>query len=170
MRTLTTILLTGTTLLASILNAQPAPDPDMEDLLIFREAVALTELDVFLENKGTFTVFAPTDRAFGKLGASGSANLLGPENRAHLRTLIAYHIVAGELTASRILKALCQGKGSAVFTTVLGEPLLATLDGTDIVLTDCLGNQARIIRADSGTDNLVFHEIDTVVLPATPSP
>lgn len=170
MRTLTKILLTGTALLTSILNAQPVPNPDGGDLRIFREAVSLTELDVVLENKGTFTVFAPTDRAFGKLGASGATNLLGPENRAQLRTLIAYHIVAGELTASRILKALCQGKGSAIFTTVLGEPLLATLDGTDIVLTDCLGNQARIIRADSGSDNLVFHEIDTVVLPATPSP
>jgi uncharacterized surface protein with fasciclin (FAS1) repeats len=170
MRALTKILLTGTALLTSILNAQVVQATPPEDFRIFREAVSLTELDKALEDKGTFTVFAPTDNAFGKLGTSGSQDLLGPENRAQLRTLIAYHIVAGELTASRILKALCRGKGSAVFTTVLGEPLLASLDGTDIVLTDCLGNTARIIHADSGTDNLVFHEIDTVVLPATPGP
>ena len=170
MRALTQILLTGTALLTSILNAQDVQSTPAEDIRIFREAVTLTELDKALRDKGTFTVFAPTDNAFGKLGASGAQNLLGPENREELRTLLAYHIVAGELTASRILKALCQGKGSAVFTTVLGEPLLATLDGTDIVLTDCLGNRARIIRADSGTDNLVFHEIDTVVLPASPGP
>ena len=169
MRALTRILLTGTALLTAVLNAQSLQNKHLGDLQIFREAVSLTELDQMLENKGTFTVFAPTDNAFGKLRAQESENLLGPENREQLRDLVAYHIVAGELTASRILKALCQGKGSASFTTVLGEPLLATLDGTDIVLTDCLGNQARIIRADSETDNLVYHEIDAVVLP-TPGP
>jgi len=170
MHALTRILLTGTALLASTLNAQSLENSEPQDLRIFREAVSLTDLDEDLKNKGTFTVFAPTDNAFGKLRTSESENLLRPENREQLRTLIAYHIVAGELTASRILKALCQGKGSAIFTTVLGEPLLATLDGTDIVLTDCLGNQARIIRADSGSDNLLYHEIDTVVLPASTSP
>ena len=169
MRALTRILLTGTALLSAVLNAQSSQKKDLEDLRIFREAVSLTELDELLENKGTFTVFAPTDNAFGKLRTQESENLMEPENRKQLRALVAYHIVAGELTASRILKALCQGKGSASFTTVLGEPLLATLDGTDIVLTDCLGNQARIIRADSEADNLVYHEIDTVVLP-TPGP
>ncbi|MDX1331425.1 MAG: fasciclin domain-containing protein [Robiginitalea sp.] len=169
MRALTRILLTGTALLSAVLNAQSSQKKDLEDLRIFREAVSLTELDELLENKGTFTVFAPTDNAFGKLRTQESENLMEPENRKQLRALVAYHIVAGELTASRILKALCQGKGSASFTTVLGEPLLATLDGTDIVLTDCLGNQARIIRADSEADNLVYHEIDPVGLP-TPGP
>jgi uncharacterized surface protein with fasciclin (FAS1) repeats len=170
MRALTRILFTGTALLTTVLNAQSLQNEDLKDLQIFREAVSLTELDKMLENKGAFTVFAPTDNAFGKLCTPESENLLGPDNREQLRAVVAYHIVAGELTASRILQAMCQGKGSASFTTVLGEPLLATLDGTDIILTDCLGNQARIIRADSETDNLVYHEIDTVVLPATPGP
>ncbi len=170
MRALTKILLTGTALLTSFLNAQSSSNTEQEPLRIFKEAITLTEFGDVLENSGTFTVFAPTDTAFSKLPVPAGGNLLGEENREQLRALVSYHIVAGELTASRILKALCQGEGAAVFTTVLGEPLVATLDGTDIVLTDCVGNQARIIRADTGTENLVFHQIDTVVLPERAGP
>ncbi len=170
MRTFTCILLCWTALLASSLNAQGVSHPDKQDHRIFREALSLAQLEDLLENKGAFTIFAPTDRAFNTYQGIEQTDLWDPGNRKQLKALIAYHIVAGELTASHILKALCRGEGAAIFTTILGEPLLATLEGTDIVLTDCLGNQARIVRADSGQGNLVFHEIDSVVLPALPSP
>lgn len=170
MRTLTYILLCWTALLASSLNAQRESGLDGEDHRIFRDALSLAQLGDLLEDKGAFTIFAPTDRAFSIYQRFEQEDLWDPGNRKQLKALIAYHIVAGELTASRILKALCRGEGSAIFTTVLGEPLLATLEGTDIILTDCLGNQARIVRADSGQGNLVFHEIDSVIFPATPSP
>lgn len=93
--------------------------------------------------------------------------LLKPENRRELRTVLAYHIVAGELTASRILRALCRGEGAARFTTIQGEELLATIEGSDIILTDCSGNRARIVNADSNRNNLLFHEIDKVILPGS---
>ena len=67
MRALRIILLTGTALLTSFLNAQPSPDTEMEQLRIFRQAITLTELGNVLENSGSFTVFAPTDTAFSKL-------------------------------------------------------------------------------------------------------
>ena len=170
MRSLTCILLCWTALLASTLNAQQASHPDKQDHRIFKDALSLAQLEDLLENKGTFTIFAPTDRAFSKYQGFQKADLWDPGNRKQLKALIAYHIVAGQLTASRILKALSRGEGSAIFTTVHGEPLLATLEGTDIVLTDCLGNQARIVKADSGQGNLVLHEIDSVILPALPGP
>lgn len=173
MRTLIALLLAGTTLLTASLNAQTAavsPTSNPRELHVFKEAMTLTQLGNALHNSGPFTIFAPTDAAFRKMREKEGHDPLQPKNRKQLRSLLAYHIVAGELTASKILKALCRGEGTAVFTTVLGEPLIATLEGTDIVLMDCTGNQARIIRADSESDNLVFHEIDTVVLPAKPGP
>ncbi|MCO5723694.1 fasciclin domain-containing protein [Robiginitalea marina] len=129
------------------------------------KAIALSEFKQVLEVSGPFTVFAPSDTAFLKLEGSGSAHLMDPENRGQLKSLVGYHIVAGELTASRILRALSRGSGTALFTTVQGEPLLASLEGSDIVLTDCSGAQARIVHADRTVENLVLHEIDAVVSP-----
>jgi uncharacterized surface protein with fasciclin (FAS1) repeats len=140
-----------------------APDPIAYQTLM--HAFQATELQEILENRGPFTVFAPSDAAFEKMESDGMGELLKPENRNDLRAVLAYHIVAGELTASRILRALCRGEGAARFTTVQGEELLATLEGSDIILTDCSGNRARIVNADFGRKNLVFHEIDAVILP-----
>ena len=140
-----------------------APDPMVYQTLM--HAFQATDLQEILNNRGPFTVFAPSDAAFEKMESEGMGELLKPENRRDLRAVLTYHIVAGELTASRILQALCRGEGAARFTTVQGEELLATLEGSDIVLTDCSGNQARIVNADFGRKNLVFHEIDAVILP-----
>lgn len=128
-------------------------------------AIALSDFQRVLEVSGPFTVFAPSDSAFLKLDGAVAARLMEPENRGILRNLVGYHIVAGELSASRILRALSRGSGTALFTTVQGEPLLASLEGTDIVLTDCSGAQARIVHADRAVENLVVHEIDAVVAP-----
>ena len=99
------------------------------------------------------------------MNGRGIQELMKPENKGALKSLMSYHVVAGRLTASKILKALCRGRGAASFTTIHGEELLASMDGTDIILTDCTGNQARITGADSTCKNLIFHRIDTVILP-----
>ena len=81
--------------------------------------------------------------------------------------MLSYHIVAGQLTASRMLRAIGRGNGMASFTTVQGKKLIAHLDGYDIVLTDPMGNTARITAADLNLENEgVVHEIDSVILPA----
>lgn len=168
-------LLCGTLLLASVVSAQPSavtpPEPAQAKVIptTMSEALAITELSRVLDMGIPLTIFAPSDTAFREFGEQG-IDLLEPDNRNHLRTLLAYHIVAGELTASRILKALCSGEGAAMFTTIQGEPLIATMEGVDIVLMDCYGNTARIVKADTSRDHLVFHEIDHVVLPDVPSP
>ncbi|WP_445382350.1 fasciclin domain-containing protein [Robiginitalea sp. IMCC43444] len=126
---------------------------------------AATDIMEMLKDKGSFTVFAPSDEAFGRLNPSQIRELLKPENKKTLKSLLSYHIVAGELTASRILKAMCRGGGVARLTTIQGEELLASMQGTDIVLWDCSGNTARIINADSNRDNLIFHQIDSLVMP-----
>lgn len=145
--------------------AQNAAQKPSETLHTLMAALEATDLLAALEDKGAFTVFAPSDAAFSKMGEAEIRQLLKPENKQLLRSLMAYHIVAGKFTAARILRALCEGEGAATFTTVQGEELLASMEGTDIVLTDCSGNQARIISADTARRNMVFHRIDKVVLP-----
>lgn len=141
-------------------------DAKVDSLTTALKVLELSELREILSNSGQFTVFAPSDAAFKQLGEEEISSLLLPENKQELRSLMAYHIVAGKLTASRILQALSRGKGYASLTTIQGEELRVRLNGTDIVLMDCSGNEARITAADTTSHNLVFHRIDRVVVPA----
>ncbi|SHF98137.1 Uncaracterized surface protein containing fasciclin (FAS1) repeats [Arenibacter palladensis] len=129
------------------------------------EAVKAANLDKILNEDGPFTVFAPSDMAFRKLSKVNLKELLLPENKKELFSLLTYHIVAGNITASKILKALCNGNGKASFTTVQGDKIFASMDGLDIVLTDKAGNKAKITSADANQCNGIIHEIDSVILP-----
>lgn len=125
------------------------------------------DLEDVLTHDGPFTVFAPSDVAFEKLSKKTMAELLQPKNKKELQALMQYHIVAGNFSASKILRAMCRGGGSASFTTVQGDKLLATMKGVDIILTDRSGHTAKITIADSNQCNGVIHEIDSVIRPST---
>lgn len=126
------------------------------------EVMKASNLEEILSYSGPFTVFAPSDRAFKKMSQTRLTALLDPKNKKELHAFMTYHIVAGNFSASKILKAMCRGEGKASFTTVQGDKLIASMDGVDIILTDNLGNTAKIIVADSNQCNGVIHEIDTV--------
>ncbi|MGB5435225.1 MAG: fasciclin domain-containing protein [Maribacter sp.] len=128
-------------------------------------AMKAAGLDNVLNFDGPFTVFAPSDKALETLFSDTVPDLFAPENKSVLQALLRYHIIAGEFTASRILKALCRGGGKATFMTVQGESLSATIEGIDIILTDSYGNSARITTADVNQCNGIIHEIDSVILP-----
>jgi uncharacterized surface protein with fasciclin (FAS1) repeats len=134
---------------------------------ILLSAVNATELGSLLQKSGPFTIFAPSDAAFEKFSSQKMSEMINAEDKRALKSLLSYHIVAGQLTASRMLRAIGRGNGVATFTTVQGKKLTAHLDGYDIVLTDPVGNTARITAADLNLENEgVVHEIDSVILPA----
>ena len=68
-------------------------------------AVKAAGLVPTLEGKGPFTVFAPTNAAFGKLPAGTVDNLVKPENKATLTNILTYHVVAGTMTSKQIAAA-----------------------------------------------------------------
>ncbi|MBU2996071.1 fasciclin domain-containing protein [Cellulophaga baltica] len=133
------------------------------DLLL--AAVKLSDLETTLDNEGPYTVFAPSDVNFDQSTKKRVTELIRLKNKKELQTVIGYHIVPGNITASKILKALCRGKGVATFTTITGDKLTATMNGLDIVLTDKNGNQSTITKADANQCNGVIHEIDNVHSP-----
>lgn len=145
-------------------NIKMALDTDVNSVLF--NAIKKAEMEEIFEMKGPFTVFAPTNEAFSKISKKEWQRLLQAENRKELKGVLTYHVVAGNLTASKILRALCRGEGQTSFTTIQGEKISVTMQGTDIILSDCIGNQAKIIAADSEQSNGVIHQIDNVVLPA----
>ena len=65
-------------------------------------AVKAAGLVSTLEGKGPFTVFAPTNSAFGKLPAGTVDNLVKPENKPALTRILTYHLVPGRLEASSL--------------------------------------------------------------------
>jgi uncharacterized surface protein with fasciclin (FAS1) repeats len=118
-----------------------------------------------LSGKGPFTVFAPTNAAFGKLPAGTVDNLVKPENKGTLTTVLTYHVVPGRMTAGSIAGKIKAGKGKAMLKTVQGENLTARMNGRTLVLTDAKGGTSRVTIADVMQSNGVIHVVDTVLMP-----
>ena len=130
-------------------------------------ALEASDIAGILDGDVAFTIFAPSDKAFNKLSGDRMKELLKPENKKELQEVVTYHMVAGNLSASKILRALDRGKGSATFTTVQGKKIKATMNGLDIILSDGFGNKAKITTADGDQCNGIMHVIDSVFLPET---
>lgn len=106
-----------------------------------------------LSGKGPFTVFAPTDEAFAKLPKGTIADLLKPENKDKLVSILTYHVVAGKVMAKDVV-GLTEAK------TVQGSKVkIKVKDGT--VMLD----KAKVIKTDINSKNGVIHVIDTVIMP-----
>lgn len=128
-------------------------------------AVKAAGLVETLSGKGPFTVFAPTNAAFGALPAGTVETLLKTENKGLLTTILTYHVVAGNFDSKAILKAIKKGKGKATLKTVQGGTLTAKLDGSSVVLMDEKGGMSKVSVVDLKGSNGVIHVIDTVVMP-----
>jgi uncharacterized surface protein with fasciclin (FAS1) repeats len=128
-------------------------------------AVKAAGLVETLQGKGPFTVFAPTNEAFGKLPAGTVETLVKPESKQQLTSILTYHVVAGDYTAAKLITAIKNGGGSAELTTVNGEKLTATTSGDSIKLTDAKGGTAMVTIADVMQSNGVIHVVDSVLMP-----
>jgi uncharacterized surface protein with fasciclin (FAS1) repeats len=119
-----------------------------------------------LTGAGPFTVFAPTNAAFGKLPAGTVDTLLKSENKPKLTTVLTYHVVPGRLTAVALMKAVKDGGGMAKFKTVAGEELVVKQAGAGkLSVTDAKGGTAMVTIPDVLQSNGVIHVVDTVLLP-----
>lgn len=118
-----------------------------------------------LSGAGPFTVFAPTNAAFGKLPAGTVESLVKPENKATLTKVLTYHVVAGKWDSQAVAKMISDGKGKAEIATVAGGKLSASMKGRDLILTDEKGGMAKVTIADVYQSNGVIHVIDTVLMP-----
>jgi uncharacterized surface protein with fasciclin (FAS1) repeats len=119
-----------------------------------------------LKGPGPFTVFAPTNAAFAALPAGTVDTLLKPENKATLTKILTYHVVAGNMDAAALTKAIDAGGGKAVLKTVSGGTLTAMKSGSGISITDEKGGTAMVTIADVKQSNGVIHVVNNVLLPA----
>jgi uncharacterized surface protein with fasciclin (FAS1) repeats len=118
-------------------------------LLAAAKAAGLVET---LQSDGPYTVFAPTDEAFGKLPEGMIDELLA--NPEKLKQILLYHVVPGNVMAKDVV-----GLSSA--TTAQGSDVAIAVKG-DVVMI----NNAKVLKTDVMASNGVIHVIDTVIVPS----
>lgn len=136
--------------------------PDLSTLVTAVKAAGLVDT---LASQGPFTVFAPTNAAFGKLPAGTVETLVKPENKGTLTTVLTYHVVAGTFDSKAIAAAIKSGNGKATLTTVQGQKLTASMYGDKLIVTDAKGGKSTVALADLRQKNGVVHVIDSVLMP-----
>ncbi|MBB3259258.1 putative surface protein with fasciclin (FAS1) repeats [Paraburkholderia sp. WP4_3_2] len=118
-----------------------------------------------LSGAGPFTVFAPTNEAFGALPAGTVDTLLRPQNKDTLVKVLTYHVVPGRLTAHDLAMAVQNGGGRASLKTVEGDSLVVSRDGEGWAITDDKGDVAHVTIGDVMQSNGVIHVVDKVLMP-----
>lgn len=115
------------------------------------EAAGLVET---LKGDGPFTVFAPTDDAFAALPDGTVEDLLKPENKDKLTSILTYHVVPGKVMSGDLSN----------------EMMAATVEGTEVKIMTEGGvtvQGANVVTADVEASNGVIHVIDTVIIPGS---
>ena len=109
------------------------------------------QLENELSKKGPFTVFAPTDLAFGKLATGEMAELLKPENKIKLTGILNLHVVEGKTN----------------FKDLVDGQKLKTMNGKELTVEVKNGavsvNGSRIQTRDMEASNGVVHSLDKVI-------
>lgn len=115
-------------------------------------AVKAADLVDALKGDGPFTVFAPTNDAFDKLPDGTVEDLLKPENKDKLVSILTYHVIPAKVKSGDVspgsVKTL---EGSNAEIKVVNDAVM--IDGATVTQTD--------IKASNG----VIHVIDTVIMP-----
>ncbi len=116
------------------------------------KALKATGLDATLGKKDEYTIFAPTDEAFGKLPAGTLTKLMLPENKEKLRMLLLYHVIAGKVASTQMTDGEVK--------TVNGAKLNIDVSSDKIEID---GN--KVFSADVAATNGVMHSIGKVLVP-----
>ncbi len=137
----------------------------VDDFSTLVTALKKAELVGALKGDGPFTVFAPTNDAFGKIDSKTLGSLLQPENKDALTGILTYHVISGKIAASDVVAALKKGNGKAELKTLNGSTIKVMNKNGNIYLKDQNGNYSKIVKTDVMGSNGVIHVIDTVVMP-----
>ena len=124
--------------------------PDHKTLVAALQAAEYVDA---LSNAGPFTVFAPTDEAFGKLPEGTVENLVKPENKDALRNILEYHVYVGVISENYIKD------GMNLNQVNLDNVKLTKVDGK---LTKV--NDANVLASVKATNGIIY-VIDGVLLP-----
>ena len=116
-------------------------------------AVTAADLATTLTSEGPFTIFAPSNSAFGRIDGNVLNTLLNEPGTPALKQILLHHVVLGNVTADQL-------QDQDVLTTAAGTTLTVTIVNDRVLIDDAAVTQANIIGS-----NGVIHKIDRVILP-----
>ena len=115
-------------------------------------AVQAAELVDVLSNVGPFTVFAPTNDAFGKVPEETLNSLLEPENQEALQNILYHHVQVSTYSLDRL-------RNTETMIMFDGNAEEVKVEGDDIYI-----GGAKILATVEASNGLV-HVVDSVILP-----
>ncbi len=127
-------------------------NPQLTTLVAAVKAAGLVDT---LNGPGPFTIFAPVNAAFEKLPAGTVEELVKPENKAKLTSILTYHVVAGKKLSSADLAKM------STLTTVNGKTLSVQASGKTITINGTV----KTVLADVQVANGTVFLIDSVLIP-----
>jgi uncharacterized surface protein with fasciclin (FAS1) repeats len=110
-----------------------------------------------LQGPGPFTVFAPTNDAFMKMGATPS--------KSTLTKVLKYHVVDGKWDSNDIMTGINSNGGTLSVKTLQGGSLKFSMNGDRLIVTDENGMTATVTTKDVYQSNGVAHVVDSVLMP-----
>ena len=119
-------------------------------------AVQAAKIEHVLVNAGPLTVFAPTNAAFEKLPDGTVDNLLKPENKADLATILTRHAAPGSYNIDKLKGEAKKGRKLYMAT---GDYLEVTTEGDDVFV-----NGVKVV-ASVQTSNGIINIVEEVILP-----
>jgi uncharacterized surface protein with fasciclin (FAS1) repeats len=126
-----------------------AANPDFSTLVTAVKAAGLADT----LSGGTFTVFAPTNAAFEKLGKSTIEAVLADKKK--LTAILMAHVVKDKAVMAADVVGM-KGKKVNGYTV--------EVDGDNVFLTNG-DKKVKVVKTDIKAKNGVIHVIDTVILP-----
>ena len=124
-----------------------------KSLTTLMRAMKASGVDVVLNGKGPFTIFAPVNIAFSKLTLDNFDELVKPVNKQKLSNIMTFHVIPGK----NLVTDLSNGQK---LKTVNGQELSVTVSNDEIRI-----NGAKVLAQNMQGSNGVVHSIDAVNMP-----
>lgn len=122
--------------------------PDHKTLVAALQAADLVNA---LSNAGPFTVFAPTDAAFGQLPPGTVEELVKPENKEKLANILYHHVQVSSYTEERL-------RGTTTMMMFDGKPEEIKVEGDVITI-----GGAKILGKVQASNGVIY-VVDKVIL------
>jgi uncharacterized surface protein with fasciclin (FAS1) repeats len=122
-----------------------------KNMTTLKKGIVASGLDQVLSGAGPFTVFAPSDMAFGKLESGVIESLLKAENKIKLTSLLNHHVVAGKINFKDL-------KDGDKLKNLAGKELLVKVKDAKVSI-----DGAIVQNRDVASSNGVIHSLDTVL-------
>ena len=137
---------------------------DAGDLSTVNKAIAAADLGTVFDGPGSYTLLAPNDAAFEKLGEQGSV-LMEETQRPMLIAVLRGHILPGHLTPENISKAISDKGGPVTVTTLGGGNVTFSQEGEVLTVATEDGSSAPFAAAATAATNGVIIPIGAVLMP-----